>query len=70
VETQVTQLKAAIVDLFTAFAAALTNPKPTYSLDGQSVSHGEYLKMLIDAVKGALEILQMIEPFEHRSMIL
>ena len=67
---QITELKAAINTLFDKFVLAVASPKPSYSLDGQSVQHNDYLKMLLEGIKTALELLQMIEPFEHRSVIL
>ena len=66
----VATLKTAYESLVTAFATAAVNPKPNYSIDGQSVSHGEYLKMLIEGIKATLELLGSLDPVELRSVIL
>jgi hypothetical protein len=63
-------LKDAVATLMTKFGDAVANPKPNYSIDGQSVSYSDYLKMLQEAMKAALELVQMVEPFELRSTIL
>jgi hypothetical protein len=36
-----------------AWRVVLLDPKPSFSVDGQSVSHGEYLRALWDAVEAA-----------------
>lgn len=63
-------LKDALAACLIKLADAIENPKPSYSVEGQSFSWGEYLKTLMDAFKAGLEILAMIEPFELRSSIL
>lgn len=69
-DDQVTQLKAGLVNLFTKFTDAMANPKPNYSIAGQSVQYGDYLNMLSQAIRAALDLLQMVEPFELRSQVL
>jgi hypothetical protein len=65
---------AYIDDLITArnnFAAKLAaesaNPKPTYSIDGQSVSWTEYYKFLSEQVDRLNEQINNGEPFEEVS---
>jgi hypothetical protein len=57
------QIQIGIESLITAFVAACVSPKPNYSIEGQSVSHGDYLKMLMEAIKTALELLTMFDPY-------
>lgn len=64
------QLQTALESTVTALVTAAANPKPNYSIDGQSVSWGEYLKMLIDGIKAIAELLGIFDPVEHRSVIL
>lgn len=65
-DAAITALKDAIYAAVIKLAAFLTNPKPTYSVEGQSFSWGEYLKALIDGIKASMEILMMLEPVEMR----
>lgn len=62
-------LKAAIYASVVKLAAFLENPRPTYSVEGQSFSWGEYLKMLVDGIKASLEILMSLEPVEMRMVM-
>lgn len=64
------ELATALESLVTAFKQACVNPKPNYSLDGQSVSWGEYLRMLSEAIKTTAELLTTFDPVEMRSSIL
>lgn len=49
-------------------AAITAAPKPSYSIDGQSVSWGEYLKQLQETVKWCDEQLAAeAGPFEFQS---
>jgi hypothetical protein len=51
-----------------AIIADLTaQPKPSYTLDGQSVSWDEYLAQLQATVRWCDEQLSRLEPFEMRS---
>lgn len=65
-----TELRIALESLVTAYKAACAAPKPSYSIDGQSVSWGEYLKMLQDGIKATSELLGTFNPIEERSVIL
>lgn len=65
-----TELQTAVESLATAYKAACANPLPNYSIDGQSVSHGEYLKMLSEAIKATQELIAMFDPVELRSVIM
>lgn len=42
----------------------LASPKPSYNVDGQSVSWNEYHRMLVEQIKSIDEILGADEPFE------
>jgi hypothetical protein len=64
------ELQTALESLVTAFKAACANPKPNYSLDGQSFSWADYLKMLKDGIKETAELLTIFDPVEARSIIL
>lgn len=64
------ELKTAAENLVTAYKAAAANPKPNYSIDGQSVSWGEYLKMLRNGIKETQELIAFFEPVELRTVIL
>lgn len=45
-----------------------TNPKPTYSIDGQSVSWESYFKTLTDQLKAINELIAVQSgPFEYRT---
>jgi hypothetical protein len=64
------ELQTILESLVTALGTAASNPKPTYSIDGQSVSWGEYLRMLLDGIKAVAEVLGTFDPVESRSVIL
>lgn len=64
------QLQTAMESLVTAYVTACANPKPTYSVDGQNVSWGEYLRMLQDGIKATAELLGTFDPVELRSQML
>lgn len=48
-------------------AEASANPKPTYNIDGQSVSWTEYYKFLSDQVESLNQKISQGEPFEEVS---
>lgn len=48
-------------------SAITTSPKPSYSIDGQSVSWGEYLRQLQETVKWCDQQLASEQPFEFSS---
>lgn len=64
------QLTTALNSAVAAFVIACATPKPNYSIDGQSVSYGDYLRMLTEAIKATLDLITMIDPVESRSVIL
>jgi hypothetical protein len=43
------------------------SPKPTYTIDGQTVSWNDYLKLLQQTVEWCNKQLAAETPFEHRS---
>lgn len=47
---------------------ATVNPKPSYTVDGQSVQWNEYLKMLMDGLKQLAELAAIANPFEIRTV--
>lgn len=57
-------LKEASDNLAAAIKAATVSPKPNYSVDGQSVSWGDYLAMLIAQKKSLDAAIAQSEPFE------
>lgn len=63
-------LQTALESLVTTYLTACANPKPTYSIDGQSVSWGDYLRMLVEGMKETANLLGMFDPVESRSVIL
>lgn len=66
----VASLKTTLDNFVAALETASANPKPNYSIDGQSVSWGEYLRMLTDGIKACTELLGTFEPIERRSSII
>jgi hypothetical protein len=65
-----TELQTALESLVTAYKTACARPKPNYSIDGQSVSWGEYLRMLQDGIKSVAELLGTFDPVELHSHII
>jgi len=51
----------------TKLAVISANPKPSYSIDGQSVNHDAYFKRLTELVDWCDEQLADEEPFEITS---
>ena len=59
------QLNAELTALNTAILNAKTNPKPTYSINGQSVQWGEFLKQLEDSRTATLNQIVIAQgPYE------
>jgi len=48
-------------------ASITANPKPNYSIDGQTVAWGDYLEMLREQLKGLNEAIAAGEPFEYQT---
>jgi hypothetical protein len=46
-----------------------TNPKPNYSIEGQSVSHAEFLKVITDGLKAVQELLNTFDPYYKESVV-
>ena len=47
-------------------AEITANPKPSYSIDGQSISWAEYHRLLVDLIKSTGELIQLEgSPFEY-----
>ena len=65
-----TELTTALETLVGVYQTVVANPKPTYSLDGQSVSWGEYAKMLRAEIEALTGTLAAFDPVELRSSIL
>lgn len=53
-------------NLLTAIADASANPKPNYSINGQQVSHADYLRDLFARVNDVNNLISTIGgPWEH-----
>ena len=53
-------------NLLTAIADAAANPKPNYSINGQQVSHADYLRDLFARVNDVNNLISTIGgPWEH-----
>lgn len=63
-KTQLTTARETLVARLVEFAA---NPKPNYTIEGQTVSYGDYLKMLIDGVREISGLISVVAPYELRS---
>lgn len=65
----VDSLIQAQTNIATQLAAVTANPKPSYSIDGKTVSWTEYQAMLIQQLETLAEQIQTIGgPFEVRSV--
>jgi hypothetical protein len=53
--TDAQNMATAISNLTAAIVTATSNPKPNYTIDGQTVSHSDYLKGLFDSLRMARE---------------
>lgn len=61
-------LKVALSNLVAALLTATTPPLAiSYSIEGQSVSYGDYIRMLTEAIKALHELIVSFEPYELRS---
>jgi hypothetical protein len=67
--TVLENLQTAEANLATKIAEISANPKPNYSIDGQSVSHNDYLKMLIENLKQVKEAIAYTSPFVIKSQV-
>lgn len=64
------ELQTALESLTSAYKRACASPKPNYSIDGQSVSWGEYLKMLSTAIKETAELIATFDVVIDTSILL
>jgi hypothetical protein len=62
--TYLENLTTARDNLATKLASVTASPKPSYTIDGQTVSWTEYYKMLMDGINSLNEQLAAGEPFE------
>lgn len=65
-----TQITTARDSLLAALVTVCASPKPNYNLDGQSVSWGEYFKMLSEGVKELTELMGYFDPVIVQSNII
>ena len=63
-----TTIASALANLEAKLLDATVSPKPTYSIDGQSVQWNEYLRMLMDGIKDLNEMLAIADPVEKRTV--
>ena len=63
-----TTIASALANLEAKLLDATVSPKPTYSIDGQSVQWNEYLRMLMDGIKDLNEKLAIADPVEKRTV--
>jgi len=62
-------IDTALDNIAAQLASMTANPKPNYSIDGQSVSWADYLNMLLQQQESLYHARQMADgPFEVRSM--
>ncbi len=66
--TPTENIQAALNNVYQQLADITASPKPTYSVGGRSVSHGEHFNNLLASRKELLLALQQVNgPFEVRS---
>lgn len=66
--TAVTNLDTAIEQITAQIADVTANPKPDYSVGGQSVSWAAYLNVLKSSLKELIEARALLSgPYEYRS---
>jgi hypothetical protein len=53
-------ISSAIDNLAAAIKEATVNPKPNYTVDGQSVSWGDYLQILTSRLDGLMKAKQSL----------
>jgi hypothetical protein len=63
-------VQTAIDNVAAVLAEITANPKPDYSIDGQSVSWTSYYATLTQRMKDLMEIAQILAgPFEYRTTV-
>lgn len=68
--SDLSNLQTLKTNLITALNDAIASPKPTYSIDGQSISWGEYYRMLSEQIKVVNELINMEDPYWHTSQVM
>ena len=63
------QLRQARANLLAKLVEISVSPRVSYSIEGQSVQHGDYLKLLMESWKAIGDMIVIVEPFEIRSVI-
>ena len=67
--TNLSNLQTSLSNLTAALATATASPKPSYSIDGQSVSHESYLAMLVTQIKALTElVVDAAGPYEEHTI--
>lgn len=63
-----------LVEIKAGYLAALAddaaNPKPDYSIDGQTVSRAQWRQSLFQLIKNINELIQVEEPYELKGRTL
>jgi hypothetical protein len=62
-------LQTAKDNLLAKVAAVTADPKPTYSIDGQSVSYNEYYNSLLSQLTLINRLINAEAPYEHKSQM-
>lgn len=55
-------------NMLATLASITANPKPTYSIDGQTVSWTEYQKFLLESIERINTLLNSEGPYEEISI--
>jgi len=65
-----TDLETALTQINTRILEITASPKPNYTVDGQSVKWGDYLKQLLESRKLLAEEIQNEDgPYEERTQV-
>ena len=65
--TDLENLKTAFSNVCKQLADITENAKPTYNIDGQTVSWGDHFRNLLAAKKSLAKAIQQHEPYEEVS---
>lgn len=65
----IASLQTALQNVANLIAEITANPKPSYSIDGQSVSWESYLATLTAQLRNIEEALQRMQPYVVRTKI-
>lgn len=69
--SDLTNLQTARSSLISEISTAEANPRPSYSIDGQSVSYDAYVKSLYERLEKLNKLIVQIEgPFEDQSILI